>query len=146
MTSTDWSDFYLVQDELRQWTEADVDAAEATLGVVLPDGFRSLVTTLGSGVISGQPWVFPPTEMQEAQRFYQRVVREAWFFEETDGELTQEQAMDSVLVADSDGDLIAFHRETRRLHVLPRDDEHTRDLGSDMSDVVAWFQDSGDLW
>jgi hypothetical protein len=53
MTRRDWRDFYLVQDDLKRWTEADVDVAEATPGVQLPDGYGELVTTLGKGVISG---------------------------------------------------------------------------------------------
>jgi hypothetical protein len=51
------------------------------------------------------------------------------------------------MVADSlDGDQVIFHPGTRRLHVLPRHDEHTYAVGSDVWDVVAWYQDSGVLW
>jgi hypothetical protein len=143
----DWRDFYLVQDELRRWTDADVDAAEAALGVQLPDGYRELSTTLGDGVISGGLRVFPPTELQDQQRFFREVTQEAWFFEEPDEALTRDYALESIMVADSlDGDQIIFHPGTGRLHVLPRHDKRTYAVGTDFWDVVAWFQDSGVLW
>jgi hypothetical protein len=69
MTRRDWRDFYLVQDDLKRWTDADVDAAEATLGVQLPDGYRELVTTLGNGAISGVLRVSSSAELEHQQRF-----------------------------------------------------------------------------
>jgi hypothetical protein len=147
MTRRDWRDFYLVQDDLKPWTEADVDVAEATLGVQLPDGYGELVTTLGKGVISGVLRVFSPAELEDRQRFFRELTQEYWFFEEPDEALTRDYALESIMVAESlDGDQVIFHPGTRRLHVLPRHDEHTYAVGSDVWDVVAWYQDSGVLW
>jgi hypothetical protein len=147
MTRRDWRDFYMVQDDLERWTGADADAAEATLGVQLPDGYGELMTTLGKGVISGVLRVFSPAELENQQRFFRELIQQYWFFEEPDEALTRDYALESIMVAESlDGDQVIFHPGTRRLHVLPRDDEHTYAMGSDMWDVVAWYQDSGVLW
>jgi hypothetical protein len=141
-----WRDYYLVQDELRRWTDADVDAAEAALGVSLPDGYRELMTTLGTGVISDMLLVFAPTKLEERQQFYRELIQEVWAYTEPDEVLTREYALESIMVASSlDGDNVIFHPGTGRLHVLPRHDEYTYDAGTDIGDVVAWFLDSGVL-
>jgi hypothetical protein len=147
MTHVDWRDFYLVQDELRLWTDADVEATEAAAGEQLPSGYGSLLTTLGDGMISGVLRVWSPSEFEDKQRFFREVTQAAWFFEEPDETFSREEALESVMVADSlDGDQIIFHPGSGRLHVLPRDDERTYDVGTEMGDVVAWYQDSGILW
>lgn len=147
MTHHDWRDFYLVHDELRRSTDAELDAAEAALRVRLPESYRDLMTTLGEGVISDQLRVVPATQLEEMQRLYRTIIQEAWFFEESDGALTQADALESIMIADTlDGDLVVFHPKSRRLHVLPRDDESTYDVGTSIQDVVDWFQDSGVLW
>lgn len=146
MRSRDWRDFYLVQDELRLATDDSVDAVEAALSVRLPGGYRELVTTLGTGMIGGILRVFPPDALEDEQQLYREVTQEAWFFDEPDEPLTMEYALESIAVADSiDGDQVIFHPGTGRLHVLPRHDERTYSVGSDLRDVVAWFQDSGVL-
>lgn len=147
MTRRDWRDFYLVQEELKRWTDGDVDAAEAAVGVRLPDGYRQLMTTLGDGVIGGVLRVFSPRALGDEQQSFRELTQEHWFFEEPDEALTRDYALDSIMVADSiDGDQVIFHPGTGRLHVLPRHDEHTYAVGGDVWDVVAWFQDSGVLW
>jgi hypothetical protein len=146
LTHHDWRDFYLVQDDLKLATDDEVDAVETALGVQLPNGYRELVTTLGAGVIGGILRVFPPAALKDAQQFYSEVTQEAWFFNEPDETLTMEYALESIAIADSlDGDQTIFHPGTERLHVLPRHDERTYSVGTDLRDVVAWFQDSGVL-
>jgi hypothetical protein len=147
VTRTDWRDFYLVKDELRLFTDADVDAAETSVGVQLADGYRELMTTLGAGTISNDLRVFPPTELANKQALLREVVAQAWFFDEPDEELTPNYALASTFIADSDvGDLIIFHPGTGRMHVLPRDEDRTYAVGRDLHDVVEWWLDSGVLW
>lgn len=144
MSQRGWNDFYLVQDELRRSTDADVDAAEAALGVLLPAGYRELMTTLGGGVISDILRVIRPAELEERQEQLQGLAREAWFFEDPDETLTPSYAFESFMIADSvDGDMIIFHPTTGHLHVLPRHLDRTYVVGTDLWDVVAWFLDSG---
>ena len=147
MPRHDWRDFHLVQDELERWADTDVDAAQAALGVQLPAGYRELMTTLGKGVISGMLRVFSPPELEDRQRLFRELTAVYWFFEEPDEVLTRDYALESIEVADSlDGDQVIFNPRTGRLHVLPRHDEHTYDMGSDVWDVVTWYQDSGVLY
>jgi hypothetical protein len=135
-----------VQDELRLASDDDVDVVEAALGLQLPAGYRELVTTLGAGVIGGILRVFRPDDLEGRQQLYREVTEDAWFFEEPDETLTLEAALESIAIADSlDGDWAIFHPGTGRLHVLPRHDERTYSVGTDLWDVVAWFQDSGVL-
>lgn len=146
MTQHDWHSFYLVDDELKLASDDDVDAVEAALGVQLPRGYRELVTTLGTGVVNGILRVFPPADLEKKQQDFRELTRDEWFFDEPDETLTQEYALESIVIADSlDGDQTIFHPGTGQLHVLPRHDEHTYSVGTDLSDVVAWFQDSGVL-
>jgi len=143
---TDWRDFYLVHDELRLSTDAEVDAAETSLGVRLPDGYRELMTTLGAGTISDDLCVIAPTELVSKQALFREVVEQAWFFDEPDEELTPDYALASTWIADSDvGDLIIVHPGTGRMHVLPRDEERTYAVGRDLHEVVGWWLDSGVL-
>lgn len=146
MTRTDWRDFYLVNDELRLWTDADVDAAETSLDMRLPDGYRELMTTLGDGMISDDLHVFAPTKLASKQILFRELVEKTWFFDDPDEELTPEYAIASTWIADSDGDQIIFHAGTGRMHVLPRDENRTRVIGRDLLDAVAWWLDSGLMW
>jgi len=40
---------------------------------------------------------------------------------------------------------LIFHPEDEQFHVLPRHDIHTYSAGSNLCDVVEWFQESGVL-
>lgn len=142
----DWHDYYLVHDDLGRWTDSQVDAAEGSLGLLLPSGYRELVTTLGSGVINNLVRLGSSDRVVEEQALFQHVIRTAWFYEEIDDQFTQDRALESVMIADSlDGDMVAFHPVLRRLYVLPRHDERVYAVGTHMTDVVAWFLDSGIL-
>ena len=145
MAERGWGECYLVQDELRLASDGEVDAVEAALGVRLPGGYREFVTTLGAGVMGGILRVFAPDPLEGRQELYREVTEDAWFFE-PDETLTMEDALESIAIADSlDGDWVIFHPGTGRLHVLPRHDERTYSVGSDLWEVVAWFQESGVL-
>ena len=139
-----WRDFYLVKDELRLWTDADVDAAEASIEGRLPDGYRELMTTLGDGTFCDDLRVFAPTELASQQAFLRALVEKAWFFNDPDEELTPAYALASTAFAESlQGDQVIFHPETGRIHVLPRDEDRTYLVGRDLVGVVAWWLDSG---
>lgn len=146
MAQRDWHGFYLLQDELRRYTSADVDAAEAELGVRLPRGYRELMVDLGDGVVSAGLRAYPPDRIGAEQGLYQELIDTAWFFELPDEAVTPGYAKESVVIGDTDdGDLIIFHPERRELHVLPRHDVRTYSVGGDLWEVVAWFQESGIL-
>ncbi|WP_020391371.1 SMI1/KNR4 family protein [Kribbella catacumbae] len=146
MTKPDWGGFYLVQHGLKRQTDDDVRTAEAALGVQLPNGYRELMTTLGDGEISGILRVFSPAKLEAEQELFRELTQDVWFFNEPDETLTKDYALESIAIADSiDGDQVIFHPGTGRLHVLPRHDEHTYSVGTDLWDVVAWFQESGVL-
>jgi hypothetical protein len=140
----DWRDFYLVKDELRLWTDADVDAAEESLAGRLPPGYRELMTTLGDGTFCDDLRVFAPTELASQQAFFRTVFEQAWFFDDPDEELTPAYALASTSFAESlQGDQIIFHAGTGRIHVLPRDQDRTYIAGTDLPEVVTWWLDSG---
>ncbi len=140
----DWRDFYLVKDELRLWTDADIDAAEESLDRRLPPGYRELMTTLGDGTFCDDLRLFAPTDLASKQAFFRTVVEHSWFFDGPDEELTPAYALASMSFAESlQGDQIIFHAGTGRIHVLPRDGDRTDVAGSDLPEVVAWWLDSG---
>lgn len=142
----DWHDYYLVHDELDRWTDSEVDAVEAALGLQLPPGYRELVTTLGSGVINDFVRVGSREQNAEHQALFQDMIRTTWSYEESDDEYTQDRALESAMIAASlDGDMVAFHPVSRRLYVLPRHYERIYSVGTHMRDVVAWLLESGTL-
>ncbi|GAA1573511.1 SMI1/KNR4 family protein [Kribbella karoonensis] len=137
-----WRTFYLVRDDLHRRSDAEVDAAEAALGLPLPRGYREMMTELGDGEVSGVLRAYAPDRIAGEQAFYQELIDTAWFFEN----LEREYARECVVLADTgDGDQLIFHPEHDQLHVLPRDDERTHPVGNDLWQAVAWFQTSGVL-
>ncbi|WP_427887290.1 SMI1/KNR4 family protein [Kribbella sp. GL6] len=142
MAEGTWRTFYLVRDDLDRRTDAEVDAAEAALGLTLPRGYRELMTELGLGEVSRVLRAYAPDRIVSEQAFYQELIDTAWFFEN----LTPEYARECVVLGDNgDGDQIVFHPANAQLHVLPRHDERTYAVGDDLWQVVDWFQGAGVL-
>jgi hypothetical protein len=140
----DGHDYYLVQDDLQRWTDAEVAAAESGLGRPLPPGYRAFVTTLGTGAISDIVRLPTGKQLVEQQRQFQDLIRAAWFFD--DDLLTQVRALGSIQVADSlDGDMVVYEPTSGRYYVLPRHDDQVHSVGTDMAEVIEWFLESGVL-
>ncbi len=128
-------------------TNLEVTDQEQTLGITFPEGYREYVTTLGEGVLAGYVRVYPPWRIQHELGEWRERIREYWFWDAGSDISTREQALESIIVADTlDGDELIFHPSRRgRLLVLPRHSDKIYDAGANLLDAVEWLCSSGIL-
>jgi hypothetical protein len=108
---------------------AEVDAAEAKLGIRFPTGYREYVTRFGVGVLGGcYIRIYPPHRIlsgtNNLDEWRQRI-DEYWFWDDGREVLTKEKALRSVIIGDTlDGDELIVHPSNpERIYVLPRHSE-----------------------
>jgi len=124
----------------------EVDAVEAELDVVFPEGYREFVTTLGLGQYCNFIRIDMPSRILSEYEEHQRSLNEYWFWDLSKDVLSQERAMESIKIGDTDhGDVIIFHPENNReLFVLPRDDDLLHRIGSNLYEAIDWLCTSRD--
>ncbi len=128
---------------------AEVDAAEAQLGIRFPSGYREYVTQFGEGVLGGSyVRIYPPRRILSGANNvaeWRRRIDEYWFW--GGGVLTKEQALESVLIGDTaEGDELIVHPDNpERVYVLPRDSEDIYLAGDGLPAAIEWLCSSGTL-
>jgi hypothetical protein len=130
---------------------AEVDAAEAQLGIRFPTGYREYVTRFGEGVLGGiYVRVYPPRRIlsgvNNLAEWRQRI-GEYWFWDDGADVLTKAQALESVIIGDTcDGDELIVHPSNpERLYVLPRHSEGIHVAGDGLPAAIEWLCSSGEL-
>ena len=128
-------------------TSSQVDDLEARLGVRFPDGYREYVTQLGEGSLNTFVRVLPPWRILSELDEHRGMMAGFWFWESGKVAFGQEEAMDSIPIADTlDGDVIVFHpSDPRQLIVLPRNRERLYARGPDLLEAINWVCSGGVL-
>ena len=133
-------------------TPAEVDAAEAHLGIRFPTGYREYVTKFGEGVLGGSYIrIYPPHRIlgvtsNNLLRWRQRI-NEYWFWDLGKDVLTKEEALQSVKIGDTlDGDELIVHPSNpERVFILPRNRHEIYVAGDGLSEAIEWLCSSGIL-
>ena len=132
-------------------TDAEVDAAEAALGLRFPFGYREYVTRFGEGVLGGSyVRVYPPRRILGGLNNvdeWRRRIDEYWFWDDGADVLTKEQAQECVILGDTlDGDELVVHpRDPERILVLPHERDEIHVAGDGLLDALEWLCGSGVL-
>jgi SMI1/KNR4 family protein SUKH-1 len=130
---------------------AEVDAAEAQLGITFPLGYREYVTQFGEGVLGGSYLrIYPPSRILTGENNvaeWRQRIDEYWFWEDGRDVLTKEQALCSVIIGDTaDGDEIVCHASSAHsIYVLPRNSENIYVAGDGLPAAIEWLCSSGVL-
>jgi hypothetical protein len=129
----------------------EVDAAERTLGIRFPAGYREYVTRFGAGVLGGTlVRIYVPqrilTGYNNVTEWRARLER-FWFWDEGRDVLTRDEVRASVIIGDTlQGDeLIVSPAHPGRIYVLPHDDERIYLAGEDLPTALEWLCGSGVL-
>jgi hypothetical protein len=132
-------------------TAAEVDAAEARLGLRFPNGYRDYVTRFGEGVLGGAfIRIYPPRRILNGPNSvteWRRRIEEYWSWDEGADVLTKEMALQSVIIGDTlNGDELLVHPgNPERVLVLPRDFETIFVAGEGLPAAIEWLCASGAL-
>ena len=130
---------------------AEVDAAEARLGIRFPTGYREYVTRFGEGVLGGAyVRIYPPRRILSGPNGlaeWRQRIDEYWFWDAGRDVLTREQALESVIIGDTaEGDELIVHPDhPERVYVLPRDSEDIYVAGDGLPAAIEWLCGSGTL-
>ena len=138
-------DIHLVPGQLFPSTDADISAAEATLGARFPPGFRAWMTTLGCGILSDLVRVYGLPRLLEMIVETQARWREYYFWDSSRDLLPKQAVLESIIVADTlNGDEVIFHPSNPdALYLLPRHTERICWIGARFEDALEWLCTSG---
>lgn len=132
-------------------SDADVDEAEAELGLRFPSGYREYVTRLGEGLLHGAYLrVYPPRRILSGSnnhtQWRERIAK-YWFWDEGVDKLPKDRALECVIIADTyQGDELVVHPdEPEKIYVLPRHSEDIHVAGEGLFDAIEWLCSSGVL-
>jgi hypothetical protein len=128
-------------------SDQDIEEAVSKLKVTFPQGYREYVTTLGEGTLGHFIRVYPPWRVLAELDSWRDRIRQYWFWDAGSDVLTDEQAEESIIIADTlNGAELIFHpSQSNRLLVLPRDDEVICEAGANLIDAIDWLCGSGKL-
>jgi len=130
-------------------TPAEVDAAEAHLGIRFPTGYREYVTKFGEGVLGGSYIrIYPPRRILGGNLLqWRQRINEYWFWDLGRDVLTKEEALQSVKIGDTlDGDELIVHPSNpERVFILPRNRHEIYVAGDGLSEAIEWLCSSGIL-
>lgn len=130
---------------------AEVDDAEAQLGIRFPLGYREFVTCFGEGVLGGTYIRFyPPRRILSGSNNvaeWRRRIDEYWFWDDGRELLTKDQALQATIIGDTlDGDELIVHPQSpERIYVLPRHSENIYVAGDGLPAAIEWLCGSGIL-
>ena len=130
---------------------AEVDGAEAQLGIRFPTGYREYVTRFGEGVLGGSYLrIYPPRRILTGENNladWRQRIDEYWFWDDGKDVLTKPQALESVIIGDTlDGDELIVHPSNpERVYVLPRNSDGIFVAGEGLPAVIEWLCGSGTL-
>jgi hypothetical protein len=138
--------FYLVFEDLKTATPAEVAASAARLKLTFPDGYAEYVTELGAGILSTYLRIALPRQVEEDLAEHRQFLFGDFFWEE-DGPLSPVRARETVLLGGTlDGDSLVFHPNSPNdLYVLPRHQNEIHQLGPGLDAALDWLCDSGVL-
>jgi hypothetical protein len=138
-------DIDLGPGQLIRSTDAEVSAAEASLGTRFPAGFRAWMTTLGCGILSELVRVYGVPRLLEMIVETQARWREYYFWDSSRDLLPKQVVLESIIVADTlDGDEVIFHPSNPdALYLLPRHTERICWIGARFEDALEWLCTSG---
>ncbi|HUE70494.1 MAG TPA: SMI1/KNR4 family protein [Pirellulaceae bacterium] len=146
-----FENFAVIGDQLVLSTPAEVDTAEAELGIRFPDGYREFVTRFGEGVLGGcYIRIYPPRRILSGDNNFaewRQRIDEYWFWDAGREVLTKEQALNSVIIGDTlDGDELIVHPSNpQRVYVLPRHSEEIYIAGDGLPAAIEWLCNSDTL-
>lgn len=130
---------------------AEVDAAEAHLGLRFPAGYREYVTRFGEGLLGGAFLrIYPPRRIlsgPDSLTEWRQRITEYWFWDDGRDILTKEQVLQSVIIGDTVGgdELIVHPDEPERIYVLPRNSDEIFVAGDGLPATIEWVCSSGTL-
>ena len=121
---------------------AEVNAAEAQLGIHFPSGYREYVTQFGEGVLGGSyVRIYPPRRILSGANNlaeWRRRIDQYWFWDGGSNVLTKNQVLE--------GDELIVHPDNpERVYVLPRHSEDIYIAGNGLPAVIEWLCSSGTL-
>jgi hypothetical protein len=124
-----------------------VEEASAKLQVTFPEGYREYVTTLGEGILGDFVRIYPPWRVLAELDGWRDRIRHYWFWNAGFDVLTDKQAEESIVIADTlNGDELIFHpSQSNRLLVLPHEDELIFEAGMNLFDAINWLCGSDKL-
>ena len=132
-------------------TPAEFDEAEAHCDIRFPSGYRDYISRFGEGILGGNyVRIYPPRRIvggaNNVHEWRDRI-KEYWFWDEGRDVLSQERALECVIVGDTvDGDELIVHPTTpERIYVLPRNSEKIFVAGDGLLPALEWLCSSGTL-
>src|SRR5262249_16935776 len=130
---------------------AEVNAAEAQLGIHFPSGYREYVTQFGEGVLGGSyVRIYPPRRILSGANNlaeWRRRIDQYWFWDGGSKVLTKNQVLEGIIIRDTlEGDeLIVRPDNPERVYGLTRHSEDIYIAGNGLPAVIEWLCGSGTL-
>src|SRR5262249_27848593 len=130
---------------------AEVNAAEAHLGIHSPSGYREYVPQFGEGVRGGSLLrIYPPRRILSGANNlaeWRRRIDQYWFWDGGSDVLTKQQVLECIIIGDTaEGDELIIHpHNPERVYVLPRHSEDIYIAGNGLPAVIEWLCGSGPL-
>jgi hypothetical protein len=121
-------------------------SVEAALGIRFPIGYREYVTTFGEGVLGGSfIRIYPPRRVSSDVIEWRSRIAEYWFWTPGLFGLSQERAMEGVIIGDTIGgdELVVHPKNPNKIFVLPRELERVLVAGKGLPAAIEWLCSSG---
>lgn len=122
-------------------TVGEVKSVESQLNVRFPNGYEEYVTTLGFGDYCSYIRIDMPSKVLSGYKDYQEFLNEYWFWDLSKETFSKQRALESIILGSTvDGDAMMFHPSNRKeLFVLPRHDDISYCIGSDLYEAIDWL-------
>ena len=144
----DITHLHLVTGRLAPSSAPEVHEAERALGTPLPAGYAAFVQRYGQGLVGDFVRVYIPNDVVTMTEEWRDRVTAYWFWDTAGTGVTPEQLQsDGVVFADTvNGDEVCFVAgNPDRCYILPRDSDEAVAVAGDLSEVLSWLLESGQL-